>query len=124
MPTHLKRTARHQFLKEMNQTLPWDAMTACVRRNFLRINRGDHNQDINRMLRIYFVQYWFVISDSSLEDELYESPSIQAFCQIDVQRNMATDTQSIRCFRYAMEETDLGGDLLHMVKSYLRHQGG
>ena len=39
-----------------------------------------------RMLRIYFLQHWFNLSDPAVEEALYDSPSMRRFVGIDLGR--------------------------------------
>ena len=41
---------------------------------------------LERMLRIYFLQQWFNLSDPAVEEALYDSPAMRAFVGIDLGR--------------------------------------
>jgi IS5 family transposase len=41
---------------------------------------------VERMLRIYFLQQWFNLSDPAVEEALYESVSLRGFVDIDLGR--------------------------------------
>ena len=47
------------------------------------------------MLRIYFLQQWFNLSDPAVEDTLYESPSMRGFVGIDLGREPAPDKTTV-----------------------------
>ena len=47
------------------------------------------------MLRLYFLQQWFNLSDPGLEDGLYESPVLRLFAGIDLGREPAPDDTTI-----------------------------
>jgi IS5 family transposase len=40
--------------------------------------------DLERMLRIYFLQQWFNLSDPTVEEALYDSRAMEAFARIDL----------------------------------------
>ena len=64
------------------------------------------------MLRVYFLQQWFALSDPAVEDALYESPVLRRFAGIDLGRAPAPDETTILNFRHLLEEHDLGGQML------------
>ena len=75
------------------------------------------------MLRVYFLQQWFALSASAVEDALYESPVLRRFAGIDLGRAPAPDETAILNFRYLLEEYDLGGQMLDAVNLYLANRG-
>jgi IS5 family transposase len=67
------------------------------------------------MLRVYFVQQWFALSDPGVEDALYESPVLRHFVGIDLGRAPAPDETTILNFRHLLEEHELCGEMLDTV---------
>ncbi len=47
------------------------------------------------MLRIYFMQQWYVLSDPGLEDVLYEIESMRRFAGLNLVDNMVRDETMI-----------------------------
>ena len=47
------------------------------------------------MLRVYFLQQWFSLSDPGVEDALYESPVLRRFPGIDLGRAPVPDETTI-----------------------------
>ncbi len=60
------------------------------------------------MLRIYFLQYWFNMSDPGVEEALYESRSMCCFAGIALGREPVPDEGTILNFRHLMEKNALG----------------
>jgi IS5 family transposase len=64
------------------------------------------------MLRVYFLQQWFNLSDPGAEDALYESPVLRRFAGVDLGRAAAPDETTILRFRRLLEEYELCGKIL------------
>jgi IS5 family transposase len=75
------------------------------------------------MLRVYFLQQWFNLSDPGAEEALYESPVVRRFAGVDLGRAPAPDETTILQFRHLLERHDLGGAMLERVNQYLESRG-
>jgi len=75
------------------------------------------------MLRVYFVQQWFNLSDPGAEDALYESPVLRHFVGIDLGRAPVPDESTILQFRHLLEKHELGEAMLNAVNQYLESRG-
>ncbi|MFZ6682288.1 transposase, partial [Undibacterium sp. Tian12W] len=63
---------------------------------------------VERMLRIYFLQQWFNLSDPAVEEALYESVSMRSFANIDLGNEPVPDETTVCKFRHLLERHDLG----------------
>jgi len=75
------------------------------------------------MLRVYFLQQWFNLSDPGAEDALYESPVLRRFAGVDLGRAPVPDESTILQFRHLLEKHELGGAMLKAVNQYLESRG-
>jgi IS5 family transposase len=75
------------------------------------------------MLRIYFLQQWFNLSDPAAEEALYDSLAMRQFVGIDLGREPAPDETTILRFRHLLESHDLGRQLFAAVSAHLQAQG-
>jgi IS5 family transposase len=75
------------------------------------------------MLRVYFLQQWFALSDPAAEDALYESAVLRRFVGVDLGRAPAPDETTILNFRHLLEEYELCGQMLDTVNVYLESKG-
>ena len=75
------------------------------------------------MLRTYFVQQWFSLSDPGVEKALYESPVLQRFVGVDLSAAPAPDETTICRFRHLLEKHDLCGMMLDAVNIHLEAKG-
>ena len=58
-----KPTRREQFLAEMDKLVPWCQLCALIDPYYPKPGNGRHPVGLERMLRIYFPQHWFNLSD-------------------------------------------------------------
>src|SRR5664279_5032153 len=68
-----KKTRRAEFLEEMEQVVPWAELCALIEPVYPKAGQGRPPVGVERMLRIYFLQQWFNLSDPAVEEALYES---------------------------------------------------
>ena len=77
-----KKTRREQFLDEMEAVMPWAELLALIEPHYPKGENGRPPVGLGIMLRVYFLQHWFNLSDPAVEDALYESPVLRRFAGI------------------------------------------
>jgi hypothetical protein len=90
--------------------------------HYPKAGKGRHPIGLSTMLRIYFLQHWFNLSDPGAEDALYESPALRGFAGVDLGRMAAPDETTILNFRHLLETQDLCGGILDVVNLCLGRQ--
>ena len=75
------------------------------------------------MLRIYFLQQWFNLSDPAVEEALYDSAVMRQFVGIDLGCEPVPDETTVCKFRHLLEEHELGEQILGTVNLHLQAQG-
>ncbi len=120
-----KTTRRAKFLADMDRVIPWPEMTAAVATVYPKIGEqgGRPPIPLERMLRIYFLQLWFNLSDPAVEEELYDSAAMRSFVGIDLGAEGAPDETTICKFRHLLERNKLGKTLLRAVNEHLHRSG-
>lgn len=120
-----KTTRRAQFLSDMDRIVPWAELTAVVEPFYPKMSEAGGRPPIplERMLRIYFLQLWFNLSDPAVEESLYESVSMREFAGIDLGQEGAPDETTVCKFRHLLEKNKLGKQLLATVNAYLGRNG-
>jgi transposase, IS5 family len=118
-----KKTRRELFLEEMEQIVPWKDLCALIEPHYPKAGNGRPPVGVKRMLRIYFLQQWFNLSDPGVEEALYDSPVMRQFAGIDLGREPVPDETTVCKFRHLLEEHNLGGEMLETVNLYLQSQG-
>jgi IS5 family transposase len=118
-----KKTRRAQFLEEMEQVVPWSKLCALIEPYYPQAGNGRPPVGVERMLRIYFLQQWFNLSDPAVEEALYDSAVMRNFVGIDLGREPVPDETTVCKFRHLLEQHQLGGEILEAVNLYLESQG-
>ena len=120
---HSKATRRAQFLAEMERVVPWAKLCALIEPVYSKGENGRPPVGLERMLRVYFLQQWFNLSDPAAEEALYDSIAMRSFVGIDLGREPAPDETTILRFRHLLEQHGLGKKLFEEVGRHLQAQG-
>jgi IS5 family transposase len=118
-----KTTRRAAFLAEMERVVPWSTLCALIEPVYPKAGNGRRPVGLERMLRIYFLQNWFNLSDPAVEEALYDSLSMRKFVGIDLGREGAPDETTVCKFRHLLEEHELGKRLFEEVGRHLQTNG-
>ncbi len=120
-----KTTRRAQFLSDMDRIIPWTELAAAVEKVYPKGSEAGGRPPIplERMLRIYFLQLWFNLSDPAVEEALYDSVAMRSFVGIDLGVEAAPDETTVCKFRHLLERNKLGKVVLKAVNVYLRENG-
>ena len=107
-----KTTRRAKFLADMDRIIPWPEMTAAVETVYPKISEAGGRPPIplERMLRIYFLQLWFNLSDPAVEEALYDSVAMRSFVGIDLGVEGAPDETTVCKFRHLLERAQARQD--------------
>lgn len=117
-----KRTKRELFLGEMEAVVPWSRLEALIAPHYTRPPKGRPQMPLSVMLRIYFLQQWYGLSDPGAEEALYDMRSMRDFAGLDLGHDPIPDETTILNFRHLLEENDLTEALFDAVKSYLKER--
>src|SRR5438034_8786545 len=120
---HAKATRRARFLAEMDRVVPWKQLCALIEPVYSKGTAGRPPVGLERMLRIYFLQQWFNLSDPAVEEALYDSASMRAFVDIDLGRESAPDETTVCKFRHLLEKRGLGAQLFEATRRHLQSRG-
>ena len=120
---YTRKTRRAIFLEEMEQVVPWRELCALVEPHYPKPGNGRPPVGVERMLRIYFLQQWFNLSDPAVEEALYDSAVMRQFVGVDLGREPAPDETTVCKFRHLLEAHHLGEQILGRVNLHLQAQG-
>jgi transposase, IS5 family len=118
-----KLTRRERFLAEMDAVIPWKRLTSLIEPHYPKRGRGRPPLGLEKMLRIYFLQHWFDLSDPAAEDAIYDSESMRRFVGIELGEDRVPDESSILRFRHLLEEHDLTKAIFAEIGSLLDEKG-
>ena len=120
---HGRKSKRELFLDQMAQVVPWTELLALVEPHYPKAGNGRQPVGMSIMLRTYFLQQWFGLSDPGMEEAFYESPVLRRFAGVDLGVAAAPDETTILRFRHLLEQHDLCGEMLMTVNRYLETKG-
>ena len=120
---YAKTTRRAAFLAEMESVVPWPALCGLIEPFYPKPGNGRPPIGVERMLRIYFLQQWFNLSDPAVEEALYNSLAMRRFVGIDLGREPVPDETTMCRFRHLLEAHDLGRRLFAQVQRHLAAKG-
>jgi len=114
-----KLTRRERFLREMDQVVPWARLTKLIAPHYPKAGNGRAPMPLEAMLRIYFLQQWFNLSDPAAEDSLYDIESMRRFCGIELSQDAVPDETTILNFRRLLERHQLTEAIFQAVNRLL-----
>src|SRR6476469_10359037 len=114
-----KVTSRERVLAEMDQVIPWSSILSLIEPHYPKAGNGTQPMPMERMLRIYFMQQWFNLSDPAMEDALYDSDSMRRFAGIELTADLVPDETTILRFRNLLEKHRLTAALFSEVRQLL-----
>ena len=118
-----KAMRREIFLSEMDRVVPWAELCALIAPVYPKAGNGRPLIGLERMLRIYFLQQWFNLSDPGVEEDLNDSAAMARFVGLDLGAAALPDETTICKFRHLLEARDSGSRLFEEVPAYLEAQG-
>jgi IS5 family transposase len=118
-----KQARRDRFLAEMEVAVPWGRLVERLRPLYPKGERGRPPIGLERMLRIYFVQQWYGLSDEGLEDALYDSQALRGFAGTELNHDPIPDATTVLHFRHWLESHDLTKGLFDEVGAMLEERG-
>ena len=116
-----KTTRKERFLCEMDAVLPWDALLQPILRKYPKPGQGRRPIPAATMLRIYFMQQWYGLSDPGMEDSLYDVESMRRFAGVAL--DAIPDETTICKFRHFLERHGLTEVLFERTGQYLSERG-
>ena len=77
---------------------------------------------LETMLRVYFLQQWYALSDPMAEEMLYDSDAMRQFAGIELGDDRIPDETTILNFRHLLEKHQLSEKLFAEVNRHLAEQ--
>jgi IS5 family transposase len=118
-----RKTKREEFLKIMDEIIPWDEWVAYIKPYYPDGKRGRPPQGIEKMLRMYLLQCWFNLSDEGLEDSIYDSYAMRTFMGINFLTEQVPDATTLLNFRHLLEKHNISKVFFHAIASTLEKCG-
>src|SRR5712691_11423874 len=117
-----KVTRRERFLAEMHAVIPWQRLMARIEPHYPKAGAGPQPLGLEKMLRIYFLQQWFNLSDPAAEDAIYDSESMRRFARVELSDDVVPDETTILRFRHLLEEHGLTAGIFEEIQGLLEEK--
>ena len=114
-----KVTRRERFLAEMDAVIPWARLLALIEPHYPKAGNGRQPLGLEKMLRMYFLQQWFNLSDPQAEDAIYDSESMRRFARVELGNDVVPDETTILRFRHLLERHHLTAAMFAAVNGLL-----
>lgn len=120
-----KQTRREVFLSEMEAVVPWGRLLGLITPHYPKAGPkgGRPPMPIETMLRVYFLQNWYSLSDPMAEEMLYDSEAMRRFAGIELGDDRIPDETTILNFRHLLERHGLTEALFAAVNAHLTDKG-
>ena len=84
--TKKKVTRREKFLSEIEAVVPWVRLLALIEPHYPKMGTtgGRPAIALEVMLRIYYLQQWYALSDPMAEESLYDSDAMRRFVGLEL----------------------------------------
>lgn len=118
-----KQLRKEKFLEEMEGVIPWEEFCGTIAPHYGKKAIGRKKMEMIMMLKIYFLQQWYNLSDPAAEEEIYDRNSFQKFLGIDLLSQKIPDETTILNFRHLLEEHKLQERFFETVNKRLEEAG-
>jgi IS5 family transposase len=120
-----KVTWRERFLAEMDAVVPWCRLLALIEPHYPKVGPrgGRPPMPLETMLRVYFLQNWYALSDPMAEETLYDSEAMRRFAGIELGDDRIPDETTILNFRHLLERHGMTEAIFAEVNAYLADKG-
>lgn len=118
-----KKLKCERFLDEMDKVIPWNKLIYRVKKHYEENKIGRKKTDIKLLLKIYFLQQWYNLSDPGVEEAIYDRNSFQKFLSIDLLSDNVPDETTILNFRHLLEEHNLQEKFFKIINRLLEEKG-
>ena len=120
-----KQTRREKFLAEMDAVVPWTRLLTLIAPHYPKVGPkgGRPPMPLETMLRVYFLQQWYALSDPMAEEMLYDSDAMRQFAGIELGDDRIPDETTILNFRHLLEKHQLTEKLFVEVNRHLTDHG-
>jgi len=117
-----KVTRREWFLAEMDAVIPWTRLLGLIAPHYPKAGNGRQPLGMEKMLRIYFLQQWFNLSDPQAEDAIYDSESMRRFARVELGDEVVPDESTILRFRHLLERHGLTQAIFDSITGLLEER--
>lgn len=106
----------------MDKLIPWVWLEAVIELYYPKVGNGRRPYPLTTMLRIHCMQQWYSLSDTAMEDALYEIISMRLFAGLPLEQAIP-DHSTILKFRHLLEHHNLTRQIFEDMSQWLSEEG-
>lgn len=110
------------FLDHMDAIIPWKVLIEKIDKKRPNYRRGRWKIETKRMLKIYFLQLRYNLSDPGIEEEVYDRLTFQKFLDIDITTDRIPDESTVLRFRHFLEQHQLQEVMFQCINEILENE--
>jgi transposase, IS5 family len=123
-----KKTRKQTSLEEMEKVVPWADLEALIAPYYCEGGKGRPPFALQTMLPTHFMQQWFTLSDSAMEEAFVDTPLYRQFTQIEEFTRLPDESTILRFGktpspRHRLEKYKLSEQMLEAVNDILQAKG-
>ena len=118
-----KKTKRDSVLQTLDTLLPWSEWIELIRPFYPEGKRGRPPIAIETILRMYILRTLYKLSDTSVEDAVYDSYAMRSFLQINFFTEQVPDATTLRRFRYLLSKHRLSEQIASDFAAAVKQAG-
>jgi IS5 family transposase len=109
----------------MDAVVPWRRLLGLIEPHYPKagLKGGRPPMPLETMLRVYFLQNWYALSDPMAEETLYDSEAMRRFAGIELGDDRIPDETTILNFRHLLERHELTEAIFAAVNTHLADRG-
>jgi hypothetical protein len=112
-------TQRGRFLATLDEIMPWSALNETVRPLFVSELMVHLDYSLETLMRAYFLQRWFGLSDEGVADGVADSLAMAGFVRLGGKQSPAGLTDAVARFRDLLDDHRLAGKLERLSEACL-----
>ena len=107
----------------MERIVPLSRLLKLIEPYYPKAGNGRPPMPMETMLRIYFLQQWYSLSDPAAEEALYDIESMRRFAQLELLDDAIPAETTILKFRHMIERHTLSENIFADINNYLVEKG-
>src|SRR3982074_2612406 len=107
---------------EMDAVIPWTRLLGLIAPHYPKAGNGRQPLGMEKMLRIYFLQQWFNLSDPQAEDAIYDSESMSRYVGVERGDEVVPDETTILRFRHLLHQHVLSEAIFNSITGLLEER--
>ena len=111
-----------KFLDQLDKVIPRDKLVREIDQKITKHAVWRNRLPTKTMLKVYFLQLRYNLSDPETEDAIYDRVSFQKFLDMDILQDKAPDETTILRFRHFLEEHKLQKRMFRVINKVLEKE--